>query len=192
MCYNQKKNKMKFFFILFSFICYFNCCSQTFDLYSDVWAFSKTTKRITPINGRNFSYPSSEMLSKIDTLKISSYLLISFNNFRSDYGKPSVTESKEMTKQSKSYAKKLSESFCHDVNLSENEDEVIATINFILISKIDYNSTDVNKVIADCIFDIFISSDSHMNMLLNSEHTTYGFGVYQNKSSFSICIRSTK
>jgi uncharacterized protein YkwD len=130
------------------------------------------------------------MLSSIDTNKINSYLLKSFNDFRSDYGKPKVIEDNDLSSQSKSYAKKLSSNFTHDPNMPSNQDEVIATINYVLISKFDYKSSDINKLIADCCFDIFISSNGHMGMLLSDNYKLYGFGVYQNERSFSVCVRA--
>jgi len=166
------------------------CFSQSFDLYSDVWSFSKDTKEITPINGGRFSYPSCELLSKIDTSEIRNLLLESFNQFRNDYKKPSVIEDSKMSILATIYAKNLTNNFCHDVNLPKDQSESISNINYALISKIDHTNQNVNKVIADCIFDIFICSDNHTLMLLNENHTKYGFGFYQNKYSFSVCIRS--
>lgn len=173
------------------FVCSFNFC-QSFSLYSDVWSFNKDTKSFTPKGGGNFSYPSPDLLSKIDTSKINDLLLESLNNFRKDYNKPPVTESLEMSKMATLYAKNLSNNFCHDVNLPKNQGEVIATINFAFISKIDHNTSDVNKIIADCVFDIFVASDNHTDMLLNDDYKIYGFGIYQNTFSFSICVRATR
>ena len=174
---------------LFSVIS-FQCVCQSFDMYSDIWAYSKETKEITPKNGEKFSYPSSELLSKIDTSEIRNLLLKSFNEFRNDYNKPSVLEDSEMTILATIYAKNLSNNFCHDVNLPKDQSESISNINYALISKIDHTNQNVNKVIADCIFDIFICSDNHTLMLLNENDTKYGFGFYLNKYSFSVCIRS--
>ena len=187
----KTKNMKNLFLILSVFVFSFNFC-QSFGLYSDVWSFSKDTKNFSPKDGGNFSYPSSDLLSKIDTSKISDLLLESLNNFRKDYNKPPVTESLEMSKMATLYAKNLSNNFCHDVNLPKNQDEVIATINCILISKIDHTTSDVNNISADCVFDIFVASDNHTDMLLNDDYKIYGFGIYQNKFSFSICVRSTR
>lgn len=187
-----KTKNMKILILTLSlFVFSFNFC-QSFSLYSDVWSFNKDTKNFLPKDGGNFSYPSSDLLSKIDTSKISDLLLESLNNFRKDYNKPPVTENSEMSKMATLYAKNLSNNFCHDVNLPKNQAEVIATINYILISKIDHNTSDVNKIIADCVFDIFVGSDNHTAMLLNDDYQIYGFGIYQNKFSFSICVRSTR
>jgi uncharacterized protein YkwD len=183
---------MKNLFLSLSVFIFSFCFSQSYSLYSDVWSFDKNTKNFSPKDGSNFSYPSSDLLSKIDTSKISDLLLESLNNFRKDYNKPPVTENSEMSKMATLYAKNLSNNFCHDVNLPKNQAEVIATINYILISKIDHNTSDVNKIIADCVFDIFVGSDNHTAMLLNDDYQIYGFGIYQNKFSFSICVRSTR
>lgn len=181
---------MNYLSILFLLILNYYSFAQTFDMYSDIWTYSKKTKEITPKNGERFSYPLPELLSKIDTSEIRNLLLESFNEFRNDYNKPSVSEDSEMTIMATIYAKNLLSNFCHDVNLPKDQSESISTINYALISKIDYTKQNVNKVIADCIFDIFICSDNHTLMLLNENDTKYGFGFYQNKSSFSVCIRS--
>lgn len=181
---------MNYLSILFLSILNYYSFAQTFDMYSDVWTYSKETKEITPKNGGKFSYPSPELLSKIDTSEIRNLLLESFNEFRADYNKPSVLEDSEMSALATIYAKKLLSNFCHDVNLPEVQSESISNINYVLLSKIDHTNQNINKVIADCIFDIFICSDNHTLMLLNENDTKYGFGFYQNKSSFSVCIRS--
>lgn len=183
---------MKLSFILGFLLFTINSFGQNYNLYSDIWIYSKEMKRILPKDGGNFSYPSLDVLDKIDTVIINGYLLESFNKFRSDYGKPSVYEDPILTSQSKSYAKQLNNNFVHDPNIPKTNDEVIANISFILISKIDCNKFNINKIISDCVFDIFISSDDHMSMLLNDSYSKFGFGVVQNKSSFSICIRALK
>lgn len=183
---------MKFLPVILFMIISFESFCQTFDMYSNVWTYSKETKEIIPKNGGRFSFPSFELLSKIDTSEIRSLLLESFNKFRNDYNKPPVIEDSEMSTLATIYAKKLSNNFCHDVNLPKNQSESISNINYVLISKIDHVNENVNQVIAECFFDIFICSDNHTLMLLDEKQTKYGFGFHQNKISFSVCIRSTE
>ena len=181
------KNLISF---VFTFLFVFVSNSQTYEMYSDVWEYvSKDSKRIVPKGGGSFSFPSEDMIKKIDTNKINSYMLESFNKFRNDYGKSPVTEDKDLTKKSKSYAKCLVNEFKHDPNLPNNNAENIAELNFILFTKIDLNKYDINKVIADCCFDIFIRSKGHMEMLLCETTNKYGFGIYKSTHSIMICLR---
>ena len=99
------KNLISF---VFTFLFVFVSNSQTYEMYSDVWEYvSKDSKMIVPKGGGSFSFPSEEMIGKIDTNKINSYMLESFNKFRSEYGKSPVIEDKDLTKKCKSYAKFL-------------------------------------------------------------------------------------
>ena len=124
------KNLISF---VFTFLFVFVSNSQTYEMYSDVWEYvSKDSKMIVPKGGGSFSFPSEEMIEKIDTIKINSYMLESFNKFRSDYDKSPVTEDKDLTKESKSYAKCLVNEFIHDPNLPNNNAENIAELNFML------------------------------------------------------------
>ena len=92
---------------VFTFLVIFVSNSQTYEMYSDVWEYvSKDSKMIVPKGGGSFSFPSEEMIGKIDTNKINSYMLESFNNFRKSYGKSPVTEDKDLTKKSKGLKKK--------------------------------------------------------------------------------------
>jgi uncharacterized protein YkwD len=126
---------------------------------------------------------------KIDTNKINSYMLESLNKFRKDYGKSSVTEDNNLTKSSKLYAKSLSKEFKHDYDRTDKTSEVIAKLNFIMFTKVDLKKYDINKVIADCCFDIFIRSYGHMSILLDENAKYFGFGLYQTSNYFMICIR---
>jgi len=111
--------------------------------------------------------------------KVESYLLESLNEFRADYGKGPVKESKWLTKISEIYAKKLSNStFKHDklkkfgVDMMEN----IAGYMALTFSHLTVEDGDLNKIIADAYFDIYVSSKHHMEMLL-CDNEYFGFGL---------------
>lgn len=179
--------------LLSSFIVFCSFSQQTeYVLNSDVWDLDRTTNTITPKNGKGFDLPKKEFIQTFDTNKINEHLLNSMNEFRMFYGSPPVLEDKELTTNSKIYSKKLSESFQHDINLPKNNSEMITKINFILLTKVDTTKYDINKIIADCYFDIFVASPSHMKLLLDPNMTHYGFGLYQDKMKFNICVRGMK
>jgi uncharacterized protein YkwD len=182
------KNLIVFVFSFFIF----NSFSQTYEMYSDVWEYvSKDSKMIVPKGGGSFSVPSDDMLKQIDTNKINSYMLESFNKFRKDYGKLPVKESRELTLSSKSYAKCLVNEFKHDYNRSDKStSEVIATLSLIKLSNVDLSKYDINKVIADCCFDAFVGSYGHMSILLDNNAKEFGFGIYNTGKSIKICVRS--
>ena len=120
------KNLISF---VFTFLVVFVSNSQTYEMYSDVWEYvSKDSKMIVPKGGGSFSFPSEEMIGKIDTNKINSYMLESFNKFRSEYGKSPVIEDKDLTKKCKSYAKCLVNEFKHDPNLPNNNVDLYLNI----------------------------------------------------------------
>lgn len=182
------KSVCLFFFLIITFVLH----SQVYQMNSDIWLYDTSTKTFKPKNAESFGFLSKEVIQKIDTSKINSYLIESMNEFRKFYGSNEVKEDIELTKICKSYSKKLSQKLVHDPQIPSNQSEVITKINFILLSKIDTNLYDINKVIADCCFDIFVASESHMKLLLDNTMTHYGFGIYQDKTTFNICIRGTK
>jgi uncharacterized protein YkwD len=159
-----------------------------------VWEFDfvDSTQKMKPIGVDYFKMPTQALISRIDTNKINSLLLQSFNKFRADYGKPPVFEDPIMTKQCKSYALKLHDNYEHDKSLTKNQSENIGSINYILLGNIDIEKQDINLIISECVFDLFVSSEGHMRLLLSDEFKNYGFGISQNKSGFKICIRGRK
>ena len=157
-----------------------------YPLHSDIWEFvcdKSMGIMIIPEQGGSFPLSTSDyVMDNIDLEKIKSYLLESLNEFRADYGKPPVKESKWLTKISEDYAPKLFKDFKHDyierywnkgISMSEN----ICPYNLCMFSYVTEKNGDVNKVIADAYFDYYVSSESHTDMLLNESHTYYGFGL---------------
>ena len=150
-------------------------------LYSDIWRsdcnngifmFLPKEKNAFPI----FTPPYFK--NNFDEKKVESYLLESLNEFRADYGKAAVKESKWLTKVSDTYSKKLRNSFKHDTrkNLGPGVWEDIAHYSVGLFSLITEEDGDINKIIADAYFDLYVVSEGHTGMLL-SDHKYFGFGI---------------
>ena len=178
------------------------------DLYSDIWRLEYKTVNeqlygvIKPKVGESFSMNTKKVKEKIDTNKINSYLLSSFNEFRKDYGLPLVTENKTLSGIAKGYVKTLSSSFsAKHSDLSKNSviggsntnvisgGEVIGEISFLMLTNIPEDK-DVNKVIADCIFDIFIACPIHASFLIkNVENYQVGFGVDYRSNDIMIVLQ---
>ena len=159
-----------------------------YPLHSDIWEFvcdKSMGIMIIPEQGGSFPIKTSDyVMDNIDLEKIKSYLLQSLNEFRADYGKPPVKESKWLTKISEDYAPKLFKDFKHDIkglkrywdkeiSMSEN----ICPYTLCMFSLVTEKDGDINKVIADAYFDYYVSSERHTDMLLNESHTYYGFGL---------------
>ena len=170
----------------------FNVNSQSgYKLYSKVWLFDFNSKTavVQPIDGSvYFRYDFLDSVkSKIDTNKIKAYLFESFNEFRNDYGKCSVVENRQLTSDCQKYSKVLVKKYGHD-NITKGF-ECISTLSFTTLTLIKKSDGDFNKVVADCIFDIFVTSKSHMKLLLDDEYKEFGFGVTFENSFAHIVVR---
>ena len=172
-----------------------DCVTHT--LYSDIWEIvcdENLGIMVVPKGGGSFPIKTSDYVKdNIDLVKVESYLLESLNEFRADYGKPPVKESKWLTKLSNAYSKKLINSFEHEYDREGQAytDENIAHYSIILFTLITKEDGDINKIIADAYFDIYIASVHHTEMLL-SDHKYFGFGItFDSTGSFWGCVRSS-
>jgi uncharacterized protein YkwD len=183
---------MKTLVTILVFLMTFNVNSQSgYKLHSKVWLFDYNNKEavIQPINGSvifRYDYLES-VINQIDTNKIKSYLLESFNEFRNDYGKCPVIENLQLTSDSQKYSKKLVKKYCHDKITKGSE--CISTLSAITFTLIKKSDGDFNKLVAECIFDIFVSSKAHMDILLDDEYKQFGFGVTIENSDLYIVVR---
>jgi hypothetical protein len=61
-----------------------------------------------------------------------------------------------------------------------------------MYSKIDPEDGNLNQIIAASIFDRFVMSKSHMEILLdNEDNIKFGFGLKITDLSMEICIQQT-
>jgi len=204
---------MKKVFLFFYLFFTFEVCSQNdYPLYSDVWRFEKKIDlnnneyiMILPKkeDAFKFSLTASDYYDQnIDSTLVKSNLLSSYNKFRSDYGLKPSFENKELTRLSSLYAKKIKYDQIRrhsDLTKSPFYDynhvlyEVINGINKQYFYNIDSTYGDFNKIVADCIFDSFVVSKTHTNILLNnSENYQVGFGVEFTNWGIVIVIQSVK
>jgi uncharacterized protein YkwD len=168
-----------------------------YPLFSDIWKVNvvvengKKVDVVTPINAKCFSLNTSYVEQTINETEIEKYLLESFNKFRKEYNALPVTQDAGITKGAEEYAKKLASSntLVHDVNLPYGQSECIANISFMLLSKLTKEDGNINKIIADSYFDIFVGSDAHMDILLDNDTKTYGFGIAVLNNSIRVVVR---
>jgi|688.fasta_scaffold102600_4 hypothetical protein len=189
---------MKNIFLIPIFFVVTNVFSQKYDLNShplksDVWEtkYIDSVSDFKPKNYKGFSFDVSYVKSNIDPVKIQGYLHESLNRFRSDYNLNSVIEDTLLTKSSIEYSKQLLVKFKHDENAGKLFSEAIVTIPFIMFSRITEKDVDINKIIADCCFDIFVGSPSHMSVLLNENpKRQFGFGITVTDVNIGVVVRS--
>jgi uncharacterized protein YkwD len=170
------------------------CADYT--LYSDIWRADCNNGifMLLPKEGNAFPMVTPPYFkNNFDEKKIGSYLLESLNEFRADYGKPPVKESKWLTKVSDTYSKKLLKSFKHEYDREGQAytAENIAHYEVGLFSLITEEDGDINKIIADAYFDLYVVSEGHTGMLL-SDHKYFGFGItFNSRGSFWGVVRSS-
>jgi hypothetical protein len=189
---------MKNLFLMPIFFVVMNVFSQKYNLkpyplYSDVWEteYVDSVSDFKPKNYNGFSFDVSYVKSNINPAKIQGYLHESLNKFRFDYNLNSVVEDTLLTKSSIEYSKQLLVKFKHDENAGKLFSEAIVTIPFIMFSRITEKDGDINKIISDCCFDIFVGSPSHMSVLLNENpKRQFGFGVTIKDGNIGVVVRS--
>jgi len=175
-----------------------NVFSQKYDLnshplHSDVWrsVYDDSTTEVRPKNFNSFTLDLTYLESKINPTKIQSYLFESFNKFRTDYGVPITEEDSTLTLKSIEYSKYILSNFVHSKRDSKRSEEAICTIPMTMFSRISEKDGDINKIIADCCFDIFVGSPAHMSILLNeTPNRKFGFGITVTSRNVSVVVQS--
>ncbi len=137
---------------------------------------------------------------KMDTNKVKSYLGESFNDFRVKHGKSKVVISDSLSKKCEQYAKKLSDKcFKHATEKERgNTNECLGQSSFMVLHYIhhknepiyvDEKTVDVNKMVSDLIFEVFLDSKPHMAILLDESIKTYGIGLKFSNDKNYIVVR---
>lgn len=136
----------------------------------------------------------------IDTNIVKSYLHKSFNDFRVKHGKSTVLFNDSLDKVCDTYSKRLVSNFCHASDSErKNTMECIAkTSSFLYYHRkfhrnepvmVDPKKVNVNKMVADFMFEVFEPSESHMDLLLG-DYKEFGTGITIKKDgSFYVVVR---
>jgi len=163
-------------------------------LYSKIWKSSYVkngnviTTKFLPKNGGNFGLNTKYVEENIDVVKIQSYLLTAFNEFRHDYKCNPIVEDTMITKECVEYSKLIFGNYGHYNGLPSNQSECLAVVPFILFTKVNKDD-DFNKIVAESCLDVFVGCSAHMSALLDNRIKNYGFGVTMNKGCIYIIIR---
>jgi len=167
---------------------------EHYPMYSDIWSLDCNGSHMTVTkDGKAFPLLGFNIVDYINEEKIKSYLLQSLNEFRKDYGKGPVKESEYLNNLAQNYCKTLSTGpFKHD-DLSKQgiqQGENISLARFNMFSHLNKDYGDLDKVVADSYFDIFVHSNPHMSLLL-SDNKWFGFGFVIIDNRFYTVIRAS-
>jgi uncharacterized protein YkwD len=187
------KTLVTFLVILMTFIA--NSQVTKYKLYSKIWFIQKSDRNglsLNPKNGTGFDFTKTDSIRNlIDSNKVKKYLYESFNEFRHDYGKSSVKFSDSLSKQCEKYSRTLSKKYEHADFIGHNSAECINSMLLCLFSTVKKSDGDINKIVADCVFDSFAISNNHMDILLSDNYNKYGVGLTFTKYRIHIVIRGS-
>ena len=178
-------------------------------MYSQLWTLQGTGRFITDKNDRRYG---SEILRKdlvegreitlknlnnsyvkenINEEKVKSYLNESFNEFRKDYELYPVKENKKITKRSQEYSKELVKKYKHSDGKNRDAECIAMFTRLSLHSVIE--GENINKIVSECCFDIFVGSGGHMDILLREDKRyEYGFGVTITDNYIYVVVQAQK
>lgn len=161
-----------------------------YKLYSNLWKFEDNSRRTAPKNGGRFDiWKVDSLISVIDTVKIKKYLSVSFNEFRKDYGKSTVKFSDSLSNVCEKFSRTLRKKYAHSDNIGYYTMECINLLPMTFLTSTKKVDGDINKIIAETIFDSFVCSDAHMDLLVSEKYKTFGIGVTFTISSINIVVR---
>jgi len=159
---------------------------------SDVWRVEykgtgdSLTGVIYPKNGKYFKMNFIPVRDKIDKDKVESYLLPSFNQFRKEHKLSPATENEVLTEESTDWAKQIPNIMTAEhSNLSQHPlksesfylSEGICSIPYTQLTMVP-ETMDINKVLADCIYDALSICPAHSrNLIYDCENYEIGFGL---------------
>lgn len=122
--------------------------------------------------------------------KIQSLLITELNNFRKDYKKESIKENKTLTTKSINDAKSLITIKNYKISKENNVKIIHDRISPDFFSRVDFNKLNLEKTIAESVFDWFVANDNGMSYLLSEQKKEFGIGVYvDEKNGISVVIR---
>jgi len=187
---------MKTLFLILTILVTLNVNAQgvtKYKLYSNLWKFEGQSKNPVPKNGGRIDlWKVDSLISVIDTVKIKKYLSVSFNEFRKDYGKSTVKFSDSLSNVCEKFSRTLTKKYAHADKIGPGSMECINKLLMIFLTSTKKIDGDMNKIIAETIFDSFVCSDDHMDLLLSENYKTFGVGVTFSGYVINIVIRGMR
>lgn len=121
---------------------------------------------------------NSSSFKNVSLTKVQSYLISDLNKFRKDYKKSSVSNSVVLTNKSIDDAKNISTVKNYKIFKEKNVEIVYDFIPVCFFSRVDVKKYEIEKIIAESVFDWFVSNDEGMSLLLTKKRKEFGLGVY--------------
>lgn len=196
--------KKLFFLILtsvsFSFISQVNYPLSKYPMHSKIWKMyyddSEKDEDGLPLivfapKGKDYTFGDNcKDLKNVDQRKVQSYLISELNQFRKDYNKKNIKKNSSLTTKSISDAKKLTTVKDYKIKTEKGVRTVYDRIPVDFFSRVDTKKYNLEKIIAESVFDWFVANDTGMSLLLSEKRTEFGIGVYINETSgVTIVIR---
>jgi len=199
ICFN-KRYIMKKILLIIVFLKSFMIMSQNIVYHgyksipfkSDVWRIEykgsgdSIVGVIYPKEGKYFKMNFIPVRDKIDEVKVRQYLLPSFNQFRKDNNLSNGVENVVLTEIATKWAKQIpnimtakhSNILLHPLKKdSEWLSEGICNIPYTQLTMVPEN-TDINKIIADCVYDALSICPAHASDLIHKcDNFEIGFGL---------------
>jgi hypothetical protein len=162
--------------------------NATVSIYSDVWkvVYDKAGKAtVYPKGAESFGMNMAPVKARINQDKVKSDVTSAFNRFRADYGLVKAVENPELTKNATAYSKVIINPYAaehsnlklHPLAGTGTISESIGYIPYTLLTRVP-DSMDMNRVIADCIFDGLAQCPVHAAQLVkNCQNYEVGVGL---------------
>jgi hypothetical protein len=121
---------------------------------------------------------NSLSFKNVSQTKVQSYLISDLNKFRKDYKKNSISKSSVLTSKSIDDAKNISTVKNYKISKEKNVKIVYDFIPVDFFSRVDVKKYEIEKIIAESVFDWFVANDEGMSLLLSEKRKEFGLGVY--------------
>ena len=166
--------------------------SKIWDMSYDDWMTDEDGKPaivFSPKDDRTFGDDCPE-LKNVNLQTVQSLLITELNNFRKDYQKNNISESKTLTSKSITDAKNLNSTKDYNIPNEDGVKIIFDRISAGFFSRVDFKNINLEKIIAESVFDWFVANDDGMSLLLSEQDTEYGVGIYvDQKNGVTIVIR---
>lgn len=170
-----------------------------YPMYSKIWSMSydewmkdedgQSAIVFSPKEDRTFDGNCTE-LKNVNLNKVQSLLIAELNTFRKDYKKEIIKENKTLSTKSIDDAKKLITVKDYKIANESNIKIIHDRIPSDFFSRVDFKKFNLEKTIAESVFDWFVANDSGMSLLLSDQKKEFGVGVYvDEKNGVVIVIR---
>ena len=166
--------------------------SSIWSMSYDTWMKDEDGKPLIVFSPKGYHTFENDCpgLKNVNLIKVQSLLITELNTFRKDYKKENIKESKTLSTKSIDDAKKLATVKNYKI-VNENDIKIVYDrIPPDFFSRVDFKKFNIEKTIAESVFDWFVANDAGMGLLLSDQKKEFGVGVYVNETNgVTIVIR---